>query len=394
MGEKLERVFMSMIKMENVYINGIGRTKFGALNRTLPELAYDAMYNAIKDSDLSINDIGAIVVANFLGGPGQGQLHINSLIASLLPGINIPIFRVETACASGGIAVQQGALLLENYENVLVLGVEKLNDSSTLKITKNLAMAGDDLADQKEGVIFPAQYAMIASQYIKKYGASREDLSLVSLKNHKTALKNPLAHFYHKNVELEMINKSPDVCSPFNLFDCSPISDGAAALVLSKKYRSKRDIKILASESATDTISLSHRKDITSFKAAKIAAKKAYEKANVLPEDIDIAQVHDCFTIAEILALEDLGFCEEGKAISAYRENSFPLNGKLHINTDGGLIGDGHPVGATGVAQIYEVVEQLRGEADKRQVKDAKIGLTHNIGGAGGTCVVHILGEK
>lgn len=377
--------------MVNMYINGIGKTKFGVLNETLPELAYDAMYNAIKDSDITIKDIGVIIVANFLGGPGQEQLHLNSLIASLLPGINIPIFRIETACASGGMAVHQGCELLEKFENVLVLGVEKLTDNSVLKVTKNLAMAGDNLGDQKEGVIFPAQYAMIANQYIKKYGISHDDLELVSLKNHKTALKNPLAHFYYKDVDLEMIRKSPIICSPFNLFDCSPISDGAAALVLSRKQRSKRDIKILASEAATDTISLSHRKGITSFKATKIASKKAYEKANISPQDIDLAQVHDCFTISEILALEDLGFCEEGKATKAYRENQFPLNNKLHINTDGGLIGDGHPVGATGVAQIYEVVTQLRGEAGKRQIKNAKIGLTHNIGGAGGTCVIHIL---
>ncbi|MBU4190392.1 MAG: thiolase domain-containing protein [Candidatus Thermoplasmatota archaeon] len=374
-----------------MYITGIGRTKFGILEKSLPELLYEAIYKALDDSPVEITDINAIIVANFLGGPSQGQLHLNSLISSLLPGTNLPVFRVEAACASGGLAVHQAFSMPKKFKNILVVGVEKLNNLPTKTVTKNLAMAGDVLRDQKEGVIFPAQYAIVADQYLRKYAATHDDLALVSLKNHRNATLNPLAHFHHKDVDLETINSSPMVCSPLNLFDCCPISDGSASLILSRTKKSDQDIKIIGSAFATDSISLSQRKELTNFKAAKLAAKTAYEMAKVRPKNIDIAEVHDCFTIAEIIAMEDLGFCNKGEGTKLVRNGDTSLSGKLPINTDGGLIGDGHPVGTTGIAQICEIVQQLRGEAGRRQVSNTKIGLTHNIGGVGGTAVVHIL---
>ncbi|CEG13861.1 conserved hypothetical protein [groundwater metagenome] len=376
------------------YLIGTGRTKFGVLNENIPELAYEAMFNSLNDSNLSINDIDAIYVANFCAGPFQNQLHLNSLISSLLPKSNIPIIRIETACASASSALYQAVISLNKFENIMVLGVEKMTCVDSLSALKNISAAGDRLLDQDEGLIFPAEYALIAQQHMLKYGTTLDDIALVSLKNHNNANLNDLAHFYHKKVDIEMIKNSPIVCSPLRLFDCSPVSDGAAAVIVSKNKKTDRGIKIAASAMATDTISLCQRKDLTSFNAAKIAAKEAYKQANVKPTDIDIAEVHDCFTIAELIAMEDIGLCKEGESKYLIRDGRTTLRGDIPINTDGGLKADGHPIGASGVAQIIEVVTQLRGEAGKRHVQDAEIGLTHNIGGVGGTAVIHILKKE
>ncbi len=380
--------------MTKTNIIGVGRTKFGVLNENIPELSYEAMLKSLGDSTLSINDINAIYVANFCAGPFQNQLHLNSLISSILPKSNIPIIRIETACASGGSALYQAIISLNKFENIMVLGVEKMTNVDNLSSSKNISAAGGRLLDQDEGLVFPATYALIAQQYMLKYGATLDDLALVSLKNHNNANLNNLAHFYHKKVDIEMIKNSPTVCSPLRLFDCSPVSDGAAAVIISKNKKTDRNIKIAASAMATDTISLCQRKNFTSFKAAKIAAKEAYKQANIKPEDIDIAEVHDCFTIAELIAMEDIGLCKEGESKYLIREGRTTLRGDIPINTDGGLKADGHPIGASGLAQIIEVVTQLRGEAGKRQVQDAEIGLTHNIGGIGGTAVIHILKKE
>ncbi|CEG13792.1 putative acetyl-CoA acetyltransferase [groundwater metagenome] len=377
--------------MINTHIIGTGRTKFGVLNENIPELSYEAMFKSLEDSTLSINDIDAIYVANFCAGPFQNQLHLNSVISSLLPKSNIPIIRIETACASASSALYQAIISLNKFENIMVLGVEKMTDADNLSASKNISSAGDRLLDQDEGLIFPAEYALIAQQHMLEYGTTLDDLALVSLKNHNNANLNDLAHFYHKKVDIEMIKNSPVVCSPLRLFDCSPVSDGAAAVIISRNKKTDRNIKIAASAIATDTISLCQRENLTSFNAAKIAAKEAYKQANIKPEDIDIAEVHDCFTISELIAMEDVGLCKEGESKYLIRDGKTNLRGDIPINTDGGLKADGHPIGASGVAQIIEVVTQLRGEAGKRQVQDAEVGLTHNIGGIGGTAVIHIL---
>jgi len=376
------------------YVIGIGRTKFGVLNKDIPELAYEAIFKSIEDSNLSINDINAIYVANFCAGPFQNQLHLNSLISSILPKSNIPIIRIETACASGSSALYQAIISLNKFENIMILGVEKMTNTDNLSSSKNISAAGDKLLDQDEGLIFPANYALIAQQHMLKYGTTLDDLALVSLKNHSNANLNDLAHFYHKKVDIGMIKNSPVVCSPLRLFDCSPISDGAAAVIISKNKKTDRDIKIAASAMATDTISLCQRKNLTSFNAAKIAAKDAYKQANIKPKDIDIAEAHDCFTISELIAMEDIGLCKEGESKYLIREGRTTLRGDIPINTDGGLKADGHPIGATGIAEVIEVVIQLRGEAGKRQVPDVEIGLTHNIGGIGGTAVINILKKE
>lgn len=374
-----------------MYISGVGKTKFGILNKSIPELAYEAMMKALEDSGQSINNINMVYVGNFAGGPLQNQLHLNSLIASLLPGLNIPIIRIETACASSGAALFQAGFMLQKFDNVMIIGVEKMTNVNIHDATKGIGSAGDLILDQKDGLIFPASYALIAQQHMLKYGTTDDDLSLISLKDHNNANLNELAHFYGKEVTMELIRNSPIVCSPLRLFHCSPLTDGAAALIVSKEKKSDRDIKITGSALATDTISLTQRKDVTSFLATRIAAKQAYEQAGIKPSQVDVAHVHDCFTIAEAIAMEDLGFCEKGKSKVMIRNGETMLDGPLPIGTDGGLKANGHPIGATGASQIYEVVQQLRGEAGKRQVKGAEIGLAQNIGGVGGTCTIHIL---
>lgn len=373
-----------------MYVIGIGKTKFGVLDESIAQLAYKAMYNALLDSPISITDIEAIYVSNFLGSQYQKQLHLNAIISSILPELRIPIIGIETACASGASAFYQGLMALHRFENVMVVGVEKMTDIPKMKSIENLAMAGDRTLDQEQGMIFPANYALVAQQHMRKYGTTHEDLSLVSLKNHRNANLNPLAHFNYKQVTMDMINKSPIISSPLNLFDCSPISDGASAIVLSRNRKSRRDVEVIGSHLATDYISLSQRKDLASFASTKMAAIKAFEQAKIRPKDIDIAEVHDCFTIAELIAMEDIGICKEGESKEWIREDKTSLNGDMPINTDGGLKADGHPIGASGVAQIYEIVTQLRGEADRRQIDGAKIGLAHSVGGVGGTAVIHI----
>lgn len=375
----------------DLFITGIGRTKFGIIrNKSLPELAYEAIYEAIYDSEISINEIDAVFVSNFIGGQTEKQLHLNSVISSLLPDCNMPIIRIETACASGGSSLYQALISLNKFNNVLVVGVEKMTGFPNKQIIQDIAMAGHRL-DQQQGLIFPAAYALIAQQHMIKYGTLHEDLELISYKNHLNANLNPLAHFHYKHVDLETIANSPIVASPLNLFDCSPVSDGAAAVVLSNEKKSDRDVKIIASAMATDHISLTQRRDLTSFVATKIAARDAFAHAKLEPKNIDIFEVHDCFTISELIAMEDIGICKASEGKYLIREGRTHLDGDFPVNTDGGLKANGHPIGATGIAQIYEIVSQLRGEAGKRQIADAEVGLAQNIGGIGGTAVIHIM---
>jgi acetyl-CoA C-acetyltransferase len=375
-----------------MYIIGAGRTKFGKLDACLEDLAYEAISNAIDDSGISVRDLEAIYVSNFLGGPVNGQLHLNSMVSSLLPGCNIPIVRIETACASSSSAMNQATIALRKYSTVLVLGVEKLSGKALIPQIDAIAMAENRTIEKENGLIFPAAYALIAQQYFKKYGISHEVLEKISCINHQNANKNPLAHFSEKHVTLEMMRSSRMVSTPLNLFDCSPLSDGAAAVVVADRKRSDRDVKILSSQIATDTISIPERNDLTTFKATKIAARKAYMEAGLTPKKMDLFEVHDCFTISELIALEDLGLCEPGSACHLVEEGRISIDGDFPVNTDGGLKANGHPIGATGIAQIYEIVTQIRGEAGPRQIADADYGLAQNIGGIGGTCGITILG--
>ncbi len=326
------------------------------------------------------------------------QEHIGALVAEVsgFSHLHIPATRVEGACASGSLAIREGYLSIASGINdvVVVGGIEKMNDVGGSEATDILAAASDQEWEAFFGATFPGIYAMIATRHMHEYGTTKEQLAQVAVKNHANGVNNPYAQ-YQSPISLESVMRATMVAYPLGLMDCSPVSDGAASVVLcaaekAKKYTDK-PIKIIGSGQASDTLALHGRRDICTLDATIHAAKMAYKQANLTPKDIDFAEVHDCFTIAEICAIEDLGFIEKGKGGTAIDNKITTMDGSLPVNTSGGLKAKGHPVGATGVAQIVELTMQLRNEAGKRQVKDAKIGLAHNVGGSGATCVVHIM---
>jgi len=376
----------------NVNILGAATTKFGELWHLSPrDLVRTAVSEVLSSSGLKAADLEAVFVGNMLSSSLGGQDHLGALFAEEL-GIKGAAMKVEGACASGGLAIHAGVLAILGglYETVLVVGVEKMTDHKPEEVAKMLMGAGSD-PEREAGATFPGLYALIARAHMEKYGTSEEQMAYVAVKNHFHASLNSHAQFTCP-VTLEKVVKSPVVASPLKLLDCSPITDGAAAVILSAKGKGGKKVSIVASAVATDTLGLAERKDLTTLKATVAAAKKAYEMADVTPGDIDVAEVHDCFTIAEIIAMEDLGFFEKGKAAQAIWEGKTRLgSGHPVVNTSGGLKASGHPVGATGVKQIVEIYNQLKGTAGKKQVEGAKIGLAHNVGGSGATAVVHIL---
>jgi acetyl-CoA C-acetyltransferase len=358
----------------------------------MPQLAQEAIIDALQDAQIAPEDLDAIIVGNFLGGPNEGQLHLNSVVAGLFPGLNLPSWRTEAACASGGVALHQAVLSMPRYETVMVVGVERMSNVVGNEVTRNIGMAGDVFLDQLAGLNFPANYALVAQAHMERYGTTTRDLELVSLKNHANANLNSKAHFYLKRVSQSDIDAGPVVSSPLRLFDCCPVSDGAAAAVVSATRRDARSVPILASAVSSDVISLSQRDTRTSFTAAVDAARRAYAEAGLSPSDVSLAEVHDCFTIAEIVAVADLGLAEPDQSTALLRDGETAIGGRIPVNASGGLKAGGHAIGATGVGQIYELVTQLRGEAGARQVDGARVGLAHNVGGVGGTCSVHLLG--
>ena len=383
--------------MKKVAVIGAAVTHFGELwEMSLRDLAREAAFSAINDAAITANDIDAIFVANMMASNTSGQAHLGALISTELR-INVDSTRIEAACASGGLAIMRAEESIRSgrYKKVLVVGAEKMSDLSGFEISSALMEAGDEEWEMPYGATFAGLYALITRCYMERYKISEKHLALVSVKNHYHASLNPNAHFQQLVTIEDVLNSAP-VASPLKLLDCSPVSDGAAAVVLADQDSAKPKVSIylLGSGSATDTLALSERASYTSLPAVEKAAKSAYKEASLTPGDIDLAEVHDCFTIAEILAMEDLGFYPHGKTARALENKETTLGGKLPVNLSGGLKGCGHPVGATGVKQVVEIVNQLRGTAGKRQIKKADYGLVHNVGGTGATSVVHILGIK
>lgn len=366
-----------------ITISGAYQTKFGELwDKSLEDLIVEAGQGAIADA--KTNQIDLVIVANMLAE----QNHLGALAVQVLGLGNAPALRVEAACASGGMALHQAvnAIKAGSARNVLVIGAEKMTDKTNGEIAAALMGAASE-AERQAGLTFVGLYALMARVYFDQFKLSKNDLAYVAIKNHRHASKNPKAQ-YPFPVELETVLKSSCVASPLHLFDCSPITDGAAAVVVSGQ---KGQVEISGSGIATDSVSLTERESLVELKATKIASQKAYQEAGITPKDIDLAEVHDCFSIAEIMAVEDLGFCQKGAGAKKIKAGEFDHDGRLPVNLSGGLKACGHPVGATGVKQIVELVTQLEGQAGGRQIKNAKIGLAHNVGGSGGTAVVHIL---
>ncbi|MDD1671832.1 MAG: thiolase domain-containing protein [Methanomicrobiales archaeon] len=385
--------------MKDVAVIGVGCTTFGEKwNHSFRDLFIEAGALALEDANLSGEQIDALFVGNMSAGRFIEQEHIGALIADYagLATKHIPSTRVEAACASGGLAFRQAITAVASGMSTIVVaaGVEKMTDITPGQTVDTLASAADREWEGFMGATFPGLYAMIAHDYMHRYPLTREQLAQVAVKNHFNGARNPIAQF-QQEISIETVLSSSLVADPLRLFDCSPITDGAAAVILAPLEIAKQftdtPIKVLASAQASDTIALHDRRDISTLDATVEAGKRAFHQAGLTHRDIDLVEVHDCFTIGEICAIEDLGFCTKGEAGQLTEDGVTALHGDLPVNTSGGLKACGHPVGATGIKQIYEVVLQLRGEAGKRQI-EAERGMTHNVGGTGATVVIHILG--
>ena len=382
--------------MRDVAVIGVGINKWGELwEMSLRDIFVDAALKAIDDA--GVDHIDSMHVGCMSSGLFVAQEHLSSLLSDYLGVSPIPVSRVESACASGGLAVRAGFMEVASgmSDIVLVGGVEKMNDVDGGGATYALATASDQEYEAYNGVTFPGLYALIARAHMEKYGTTREQLAHVAVKNHANGVLNPDAQFPMK-ITVEQVLGSVLVAEPLRLLDCSPITDGAAAAILcplemASKISKKAPVRVAASGMGTDTIALHSRSDITFLNSTAAAAEKAFAMAGCGPRDINVAEVHDCFTIAEICVTEALGFFEKGQGGPAAEAGATARDGEFPVNPSGGLKSKGHPVGATGVAHIVEITKQLRGEAGGRQVKGAKRGLTQNMGGTGGSSVVHIL---
>lgn len=383
--------------MRDVAIIGVGINKWGELwEKSLRDIAVESALKAIKDAKVS--RIDSIFVGCMSSGLFTGQEHMASVLADYLGYGRLPATRVESACASGGLAFKAGfaEVAAGMADIVLVVGAEKMTDVSGNEATYALGTAADQEYECYNGATFPGLYAMMAKRHMHEHGTTRRQLSLVAAKNHDNGMKNPNAQFRMK-VTPQEVEESVMVADPLRVLDCSPVTDGSAALVLcplnmAKKISGNPGVKVLGIGHATDTIALHSRESLTSLRAVKEAGAAAYKAAGVKPSDIDLAEVHDCFTIAEIMVTEALGFAKPGEGGKLVESKATSFGGRIPVNVSGGLKSKGHPVGATGVAQLVELTEQLCRRAGPRQVKNARIGLAQNMGGTGGSSIVTILG--
>ncbi len=384
--------------MRPVAVIGTGKTPFGAFpDRDLRSLAVEAGSKCLKNSNIKPAQVEAFYLGNFAGPAFTGQSHLAPYLAAALGIEGVPATRFENACASSGSAFFHAwsAVAAGIYDLVLVVGVEKMTCQPTPRVSEILASAGDCGGEIRAGNTFASLFAMIARRHMYQFGTTREHLAAVAVKNHANGALNPNAHM-RKAITLEQALAGKPVAEPLTLYDCSLISDGAAALLLAPAERAgeftSKPVRVLGIGQASDRLALEEKPDITTFPAVRRAAAKAYEMAGVGPRDIRFAELHDCFTIAEIVALEDLGFAGRGEGGPYSAAGHTALKGERPINPSGGLKSKGHPVGATGAAQICDVVEQIRCECGDRQVADPSLGLAQNLGGSGATCVVTILG--
>jgi acetyl-CoA C-acetyltransferase len=383
--------------MRDVAIVGVGLSRWGEVwSESLRSLWTSAALAALDDA--GVDSVDAVTVGCMSGGLFIGQEHLGALLVDELGMAGVPATRVESACASGGLALRTGfaEVAAGLADIVLVTGVEKMTDCSGEEATAALATAADQELEVFYGATFPGLYAMMATAHMERWGTTREQLALVAVKNHHNGTLNPNAQFRREVTVAEVIG-STMVAEPLTILDCSPITDGAAAVVIAdletarKLAKGRPLVRIAGVGQATDRIALHARRDLTTLEATVTAAKQAYAMAGKSPADLNLVEVHDCFTIAEIMVLEALGLCAPGQGGPLTQSGRTALGGDIPVNPSGGLKAKGHPVGATGVAQAVEIVKQLRGEAGKRQVEGARVGLTQNMGGTGASTLVHIM---
>ena len=381
--------------MRKVGLLSAASTKYGKMPYTARDLALLAAKEAIENANINPNAIQGAFVANAFS-VSEKQGHLGPLIMSGLGIPDVPATSIESACCSGGSAFREAYvnILSGMYDVMLVIGTEKVSHLDTLTATTYFSYGGDYLFEGNCGASFPGLYATMARAHMEKYGTTEEDLANIAVKNHINGLLNDKAHL-QKEISVQDVLDSAMVAHPLKLYDSCPFSDGAAAVVLAsdewiKKNNLHSPVFVKGSGRAGGAGSLHSRSDLTSLRSTKLAAESAFKQANLKITDIDIAEVHDCFTIAELIAIEDLGFFEKGKAAQAISEDRTKINADIPINSSGGLKSKGHPVGTTGVGQITEIFDQLTDNAGKRQNKNSEIGLTHNVGATGGSCAVHI----
>jgi acetyl-CoA C-acetyltransferase len=389
------------VKKPLATIVGAGCSKFGKRKNVMArELLVEAFLEAIsycKDPDIK----GKIKLGVFgcYSEYFEHQSHLAPILADWLGFHNLPVIRTENACASGSTALRTALFAIKSgmYDIVLVAGVEKMNNRTTSETNEALAMASDIAIEQWSGLTFAGIFALMATHHMHKYNTTEEQMALVAVKNHKNAYYNPKAHL-QRIITVEEALNSRVIAWPLKLYDCSLITDGAACLILTSPEIAHKfndnPVDIIASGHSTDHSSIIEREEISSIKGIRIAAKEAFDYAGIGIKEVNVAELHDCFTIAEIIEYEELGIAEKGKGGKLLEEGATNLDGWLPVNTSGGLKAKGHPVGATGIAQIYEIYLQLRGEAGSRQIKGAKIGLTQNMGGSGSTHFIHILKSR
>jgi len=380
--------------VESVCILGAGSTKYGKLDESIIEIALTASVDAIESAGISPEDIKAGYISNVFGVADK-QVHMAPVIMSNLGLSHVPGLTIESACGSGSVMFREAFANIRAgfYDCVLALGVEKVTHTGTNQSTTLFSYCSDFFYEGGNGASFPGLFASIARAYMTKYKADEEDLANVAVKNHENGLLNPKAHV-RKRITVEDVLNSPVVASPLKLYDCCPFSDGASAVILCNEKFAKRSgkpyIKVIGSGRGGSPAAVQGRKDISTIPGTVIAADQAYKMAGISPHDVNFAEVHDCFTIAEIIDVEDLGFFQKGKAAREIRDGATSRKGRIPINPSGGLKSKGHPIGATGIGQIVEVFEQFTGQAGERTIKNAEIALTHNFGATGASAAVHI----
>ena len=380
--------------MEKVCVIGAGSTKYGKLEDSISDLTVQASADAIQSAGIIPKEIKAGYISNVFGVADK-QVHLGPVVMTNLGIPERPSLSIESACGSGSVSFREAYANVAAgfYDVVLVTGVEKITQTGTEWTTTYFSYCSDFFYEGQSGASFPGLFASMARAYLTEFKATEEDFAMVAVKNHENGLLNPKAHL-RKKITVDDVMNSAVVASPLKLYDCCPFSDGASSVVIcSEKFakdHTKDYIQVIGSGRGGSPAALQGRQHLTTIPSTKIAAEAAYKMAGITPKDIDFAEVHDCFTIAEVIDTEDLGFFEKGKGVDAVREGQTKRNGEIPINPSGGLKSKGHPIGATGVGQIVEVFDQLTGKAGERTVNDAKIGLTQNFGATGASCAVHI----
>jgi len=380
--------------VEKVCVLGAGSTPYGKLGESLVEMIVGASEGAIADAGVEPREIGAAYISNVFGIADK-QVHLGPVVMSRLGIPERPSLSIESACGSGSVSFREAYANVAAgfYDAVLVTGAEKVTHTGTAWTTTYFAYCSDFFYEGSAGASFPGLFASMARAYMSEYGATEEDFARVAVKNHDNGLLNPKAHL-RKRITIDDVLSSAVVASPLKLYDCCPFSDGASsAIVCSERFAKEhggRYVEVIGSGRGGSPAALQDRKHMTTIDSTRIASEAAYRMAGIRPSDVDFAEVHDCFTIAEVVNGEDLGFFEKGRGIEAAREGRTARGGEIPLNPSGGLKSKGHPIGATGVGQVAEAYEQLTGAAGERTVKGAEVGLTHNFGATGASCAVHI----